>query len=386
MRIVMFCRSMVSDWNHGNAHFLRGIATELTARGHDVQAYEPANACSAHERAAAHGEAPIAAFRDAYPWLRVERYDPRTLDLARALDGANLVLVHEWNEPGLVERIGRHRAASRGWRLLFHDTHHCSVTDPGAMARYRLEHYDGVLAFGDVIRDLYVARGWGRRAWTWHEAADVGVFGPRPGAPREGDLIWIGDWGGEERTAELWSFLVEPVRALGLRARVHGVHYPDEARRALAAAGVDHAGWLPNHRVPEVFARFPVTVHVPRRPYAAALPGMPTIRVFEALACGIPLVSAPWDDVEGLFEPGDDFLIARNGAQMRARLRDVLADRALAAALAAHGRRTILARHTCGHRVDELLAIHAELEPCGPQPPQGRRAVTCTPSATLAGG
>ena len=56
--------------------------------------------------------------------------------------------------------------------------------------------------------------------------------------------------------------------------------------------------------MPEVFARFRVTVHVPRRPYVEALPGIPTIRVFEALACGIPLVCAPWDDAEGLFTPG----------------------------------------------------------------------------------
>jgi spore maturation protein CgeB len=92
-----------------------------------------------------------------------------------------------------------------------------------------------------------------------------------------------------------------------------------------------------------------------------ALPGVPTIRVFEALACGIPLVSAPWDDAEGLFAPGEDFLFARDGAEMRARLRDVLGDPALARALAERGRRTVLARHTCGHRADELVAVAAEL-------------------------
>jgi spore maturation protein CgeB len=110
-------------------------------------------------------------------------------------------------------------------------------------------------------------------------------------------------------------------------------------------------------------------VHVPRRPYVQALPGIPTIRVFEALACGIPLVSAPWDDCEGLFEPGADFLVARDGGEMREHLRAVLNDPALARSLVAHGLRTILARHTCAHRVDELLAIHAELAP-----PQARPA------------
>jgi spore maturation protein CgeB len=102
-------------------------------------------------------------------------------------------------------------------------------------------------------------------------------------------------------------------------------------------------------------------VHVPRRPYAAALPGIPTIRVFEALACGIPLVSAPWHDVEGLFRPGADFLVAPNGAAMRAHLRSLLFDRPMARALAEQGLETIARRHTCAHRVDELVAIAAAL-------------------------
>ena len=145
-----------------------------------------------------------------------------------------------------------------------------------------------------------------------------------------------------------------------LAARVYGVRYPEHALRALAVAGVSYGGWLPNHRVPEVYARFAVTVHVPRRPYVRALPGIPTIRVFEALACGIPLVSAPWDDVEGLFGP-DDMLFAPDAEQMVRYLCSVLADRDLAQTLAQNGLATIRARHTCGHRVDQLLGICAEL-------------------------
>ena len=68
-----------------------------------------------------------------------------------------------------------------------------------------------------------------------------------------------------------------------------------------------------------LFARHRVTVHVPRRPYVTALPGIPTIRVFEALACGIPLVCSPWHDEEGLFGR-EDFLIARDGDAMTAQL------------------------------------------------------------------
>jgi spore maturation protein CgeB len=362
MRVVIFCHSVVSDWNHGNAHFLRGIATELAARGHAVDLYEDREAWSVRHLLADHGPAAIERFQARFPTLRVTRYDSGQLDLDRELAGASLVLVHEWNEPGLVARLGAHRQAGGGYRLLFHDTHHRAVTAPETMAGYDLSGYDGVLAFGRAIRDLYLERGWARQAWTWHEAADTRVFRPREGVARTGDLVWIGNWGDDERTEELHRYLIRPVRALGLRARVHGVRYPEAARRALAEAGIEYAGWIANHDVPAAFAAHAVTVHVPRGPYARALPGIPTIRPFEALACGIPLVSAPWQDVEGLFTPGRDFLVATSEEEMTGHLRRLLADARLRRDLAAHGRATVLSRHTCRHRVDELLAICAELD------------------------
>src|SRR5690606_13042083 len=128
---------------------------------------------------------------------------------------------------------------------------------------------------------------------------------------------------------------------------------------ALAGAGLSYGGWLPNAAVPEAFARHKVTVHIPRRPYASALPGIPTIRVFEALACGIPLVCAPWSDSEGLFRPGRDFITAADGHEMTRRLTDIIHDPQLAEGLAMSGLETIGARHTCAHRVDELLAVLA---------------------------
>ncbi|HVG07628.1 MAG TPA: glycosyltransferase [Thermoanaerobaculia bacterium] len=354
MRIAVFVHSLLSDWNHGNAHFLRGIGTELQSRGHEVLFFEPRDSWSLQNLVADHGEKALDGFRAAYPTLTSTRYGE--LDLDEALDGVDLVLVHEWNDHGLVRRIGEHRQRN-GYRLLFHDTHHRAVTAPEQMAGYDLSGYDGVLAFGRVIRDLYLERGWAERAWTWHEAADTRVFRPIEGQPCEGDLIWIGNWGDGERNAELHEFLITPARDLALRTRVHGVRYPGEAKAALAGSGIEYAGWLPNDLVPHAFARFRVTVHVPRRPYVEALPGIPTIRPFEALACGIPLISAPWDDAEGLFTPGEDFLVAKSGEEMKRRLREVLHDPDLARQLSERGRRTILERHTCAHRVDELLAI-----------------------------
>ncbi|MDR0182621.1 CgeB family protein [Lysobacter arvi] len=362
MKFVLFYHSLISDWNHGNAHFLRGIVAELQSRGHDVQVYEPEDAWSVAQLIDDGGEEAIAQWQARYPQLRSHRYRREELDYARVLDGADVALVHEWNEPALVAAVGRQAPAS--CRVLFHDTHHRSVSAPEEMARYDLRDYDGVLAFGEAVRQRYLERGWCERAYTWHEAADTRVFRPRPKpAERDGDLVWIGNWGDDERAAELREFLIEPVRSLGLRARLHGVRYPDDALALLRDAGIDYRGWLPNWRAPEVFARFTATVHVPRRPYVRLLPGIPTIRVFEALACGIALVSAPWDDAEHLFAPGHDFLVARDGAQTREHLRLLVNDAAAAESLAAHGLATVLARHTCAHRVDELLSIVASLGP-----------------------
>jgi spore maturation protein CgeB len=361
MRVAIFCHSIVSDWNHGNAHFLRGVSRELLARGHALRIFEPRDGWSRRNLIAQHGERPVEEFRRAFPELTSTLYDLEAFDVEAAIDGAELVLVHEWNDPRLVRRIGAARARSSSFRLLFHDTHHRSATKPREMARYDLRHYDGVLAYGEVLREVYLCRGWTPRAWTWHEAADVCLFRPLLGHERAGDLVWIGNWGDGERTKELAEFLLGPTRALGLTGSVFGVRYPPSARRAIARAGLPYRGWVANYRVPEIFARHAVTVHVPRRPYVRALPGIPTIRLFEALACGIPLVCSPWDDVEGLFTAGDDYLVARDGGEMQRLLEQVLRDADLARHLAQHGRRTILARHTCGHRADELLAIAAEL-------------------------
>ncbi|HEV7509149.1 MAG TPA: glycosyltransferase [Thermoanaerobaculia bacterium] len=363
--IVLFCHSLESDWNHGNAHFLRGVCRALQERGHRVTAYEPRDGWSrTHLLAERGGEAEIRGFHCVYPDLESHLYDLETLDLDRALDGADLVLVHEWNPPELVRRLGEYRKHQGGYSLLFHDTHHRSASEPASLAAYDLEGYDGVLAFGAAVREKYLKRGWADRVWVWHEAADATVFKPLPAITHDRhdrDIVWIGNWGDDERTAELQEFFLEPVRDLKLRADAYGVRYPAEALEALLAAGVRYRGWLPNFRVPEEFARHRFTIHVPRRPYVEALPGIPTIRVFEALACGIPLITAPWRDSEGLFQAGRDYLVARDSEEMRHAMRALMEDPDLSAELASHGRATILARHTCGHRVNELLAIHDEL-------------------------
>jgi len=361
VKIAFFYHSLLSDWNHGNAHFLRGVVWELEQRGHQVRVFEPAEGWSLTNLLTEHGTGPLSDFRRVYPDLDSTLYRLEELEIDRLLADVDLVLVHEWNEPELVRRIGAHRKRAGRYRLLFHDTHHRSVSEPEKIAAHDLSGYDGVLAYGRAIGRVYLERGWARHVWIWHEAADTRVFRPLPGAQKTLDLVWIGNWGDGERDRELGEFIVEPVKALKLKAAVYGVRYPARALKKLARAGIEYRGWLANFRAPEVFARARVTVHVPRRYYTAVLPGIATIRPFEALACGVPLLSAPWRDAENLFSPGADFLMARDGAEMTRQLRALCTDPQAAQALARRGRRTVLERHTCAHRVDELLSIYRQL-------------------------
>jgi len=361
VRIVYFTHSLASCWNHGNAHFLRGVLDELVARGHDVQAFEPENAWSLSNLLADHGEKGLAPWRELYPRLSSTTYGPDA-DPAEMVEGADLVIVHEWNDHDLVASVGELRKRGAPFTLLFHDTHHRAVSEPEQMQAYDLSGYDGVLAFGETLSEVYRGWGWEGRVWTWHEAADTRRFHPPQVEQDRNGLVWIGNWGDGERTEELERFLFAPARSANLPLDIYGVRYPAEASAMLARYGAMYHGWAPNARAPQIFARHLATVHVPRRYYATILPGIPTIRVFEALACGIPLVSAPWDDAEGLFRPGTDYLIARDGAEMERHLTALAHDADLRAALTASGLETIRARHTCAHRVDELLAITTQLD------------------------
>jgi spore maturation protein CgeB len=358
MRIVYLTHSLDSCWNHGNAHFLRGVLSELIARGHDVRVHEPADSWSRANLVDDHGEEALSTYRSAYPELSSSRY-AAGVDPAELVDGADVVIVHEWNDHGLVAALGALRQRGARFTLLFHDTHHRAVSAPEEMRAYDLSGYDGVLAFGEALSRVYRDWGWGDRVWTWHEAADIRRFFPVAG--ERAGLVWIGNWGDGERTAEIENFLLAPARDAGLPLDIYGVRYPAEGEAMLKRYGARYHGWAPNAGAPALFARALATVHVPRRYYTTILPGIPTIRVFEALACGIPLVSAPWDDAEGLFSPGEDFLFAPDRAAMTQTLAALRDDADLRTRLAQSGRETILARHTCAHRVDELIAILGEI-------------------------
>src|SRR5579871_6814988 len=234
LNIALFCHSLVSDWNHGNAHFLRGLMRELVRLGHGVRSYEELASWSLASLMRHEGENAIGAiddFRRSYPELDIRFYQSHNglqQFLAQELKGVDVVLVHEWNDPAVVNSILALKK-THGFVALLHDSHHRAYTSARDILQFHLHLLDGVLAFGEAIRKIYL-EGFGvPRAWTFHEAADVSQFRPLD-CSKEIDLIWIGNWGDEERTRELQEFLIGPAAALsGRRVVAHGVRYPDSA-------------------------------------------------------------------------------------------------------------------------------------------------------------
>ena len=134
-----------------------------------------------------------------------------------------------------------------------------------AIRRFDLDAYDGVLAFGDALAEVYRRWGWGERVHVWHEAADTRLFRPPAIEGKREGLVWIGNWGDDERSAELERFLFRPARRLAFRSTCMACAIPMPHATCWSDFGARYRGWLPNARVPEIFARYLATVHVPRR-------------------------------------------------------------------------------------------------------------------------
>lgn len=365
LRMAYFAHSLRSDWNNGNAHFLRGLMRSMVELGHDVTIFEPCTEWSIqHLREEEHGERSLRQFSEIYPELRISTYVStnvtNTVYWRDALKECDVVILHEWNPPALASTLLQLRDELH-WRLLFHDTHHRASSSPEQIRNFGIDRFDGILAFGNALRDIYRREFGIRQVWTLHEAADTRVFRPRPNAQKTSDVVWIGNWGDGERSREISEFLLKPAAELSHRSfLVYGVRYPEDGLAALREANVQYGGYLPNLDAPAAYAEARLTVHIPRQQYVTAMEGIPTIRVFEALACGIPLISAPWLDLEALFREGD-FFVARDGKEMRRAMEFLLDDKSAADAQALRGLETILSRHTCRHRAEELTFLCEEL-------------------------
>ena len=260
MRIVMFYHSLLSDWNHGNAHFLRGVVAELlVARARRprlraagrLEPAEPPRASTATRRSAQ--------FHAAYPTLPQPasvRSRRRSTSTTRSTAPTSCSSTSGATTTSSA-RIGRHRAASGGLppALPRHapPRRHRAAGD-GARTTCRTTTASSRSARCSATSTS--TRGWARRAWTWHEAADTRVFRPLAQRPRRGRPR-LGRQLGRRRAHRRAARV--PARA-GQGARPHAPAStasatPSDAQAALTDAGIEYAGWLPNYQAPEVSPR-----------------------------------------------------------------------------------------------------------------------------------
>ncbi|HEV2125426.1 MAG TPA: glycosyltransferase, partial [Chloroflexota bacterium] len=282
----------------------------LQTLGHDTVCYEEAENWSISNLVGQHGLRPLVQFHRRFPFAQARLYRPEPISelekqLRLELAEVDVVVVHEWTaaeNPALVDLLARLKRA-HGFLLFFHDTHYRILTQPVRMARLGFDRFDAILAYGPSIADEYRRRLGLTNVHVFHEAADASIFQPLPPDPDRpmDDALFIGNWGGRDRAHELREFLLRPARDFRGERRfaVHGVRYPTRVLDTIQRHyGVEYRGWLPNYLVPAAFAQAHVVVHVIRRQYMRVLHGIPTIRVFEALACGTALVSTRWHDTD----------------------------------------------------------------------------------------
>ena len=197
-----------------------------------------------------------------------------------------------------------------------------------------------------------------------HCGVDAAVFTPEPDAPpRRPTVLFVGKLAENKGLGTVFRAVMSlRKRYPDILLRLAGKADDDAPRilmRDAAAAGAalnfELIGFVGREQLPGLYRTADVFCSPSQFECGVAN------TYIEAMACGIPLICSPWQDCEGLFRPGKDYLVACDAGEMTRRIEQVLTCEEDARSLARHGRDPIRSRHTCAHRVDELLAIYGRL-------------------------
>jgi spore maturation protein CgeB len=225
--------------------------------------------------------------------------------------------------------------------------------DHAYLAPRQIRGYDLYLSFTggptlQRLRDQYGAR----HPHAFHCAFDPESYFPEPVAPRW-DLGYLGTYS-DDRQPRVDTLLIGPARAWKEgRFAVAGPMYPASIDWPPNVMRTDHVPPA-EHRAFYNAQRF--TLNVTRDDMIRA-GWSPSVRLFEAAACGTPILSDAWDGIEALFEPGHEILLVRDTSEVLDALRHMPeADRV---AMGRRARERVMAEHTAAHRARELPALIA---------------------------
>jgi spore maturation protein CgeB len=225
--------------------------------------------------------------------------------------------------------------------------------DEEYLARRQIALFDAYFSFsgGPVLARLEQDFG-ARSAQALYCSVDAACYGPT-GEAHIWDLGYLGTYS-QDRQPTLERLLIEPARRLPhLRFVVAGPQYPDSVDWPVNVERIEH---LPPAQHRSFYNRQRFTLNVTRADMIVA-GWSPSVRLFEAAACGTPVISDVWEGLETLFPPDEAIVLARDTQDVILALQDT--STAKRDALAAAARWRVLAKHTSSARAAELIAMLA---------------------------
>jgi spore maturation protein CgeB len=348
MRIAIFGLTVSSSWGNGHATLWRGLIKALARMGHSVTFFEKDVPYYANERDFT--EVPGGELVLYESWQSVCR------KAAEAIAEADIAIVTSYC-PNAIE-AGELIAEKASALAVFYD-----LDTPVTLARLKrgesipyvgtrgLLEYDLVLSYtgGGALTALREELN-ARRVMPLYGHADPETHRPVPAAEHyRADLSYLGTYA-QDRQPALERLFVNPARRRpALRFVIGGAQYPQDFPWSDNIYFVRH---LPPPEHPAFFCSSRLTLNVTRRDMAG-MGWCPSGRLFEAAACGTPVITDRWEGIETFYAPGAEMLTVDGTEDVLTALE--LSDAELAAIARAARERT-LAEHTSAHRAAELLA------------------------------
>jgi spore maturation protein CgeB len=350
MNIVIAGLSITSSWGNGHATTYRALVRALAARGHHVTFLERDVEWYAQNR-----DLPEPPYCRTHLYASISELQSRH---AAEIESADLAIVGSYVPEGREVADAVLRMASGCTAFYDIDTPvTLAALDAGGaeyLDREQVPRFDVYLSFtgGPTLRRLEEQFG-ARRARALHCSVDPAMYFPEPRRHRW-DLGYLGTYSAD-RQPTLSELLLRPAAAWpDGRFVIAGPQYPSSMPQAGNVDRIEHLA--PSlHRAFYNQQRF--TLNITRRDMIAA-GYSPSVRLFEAAACGTPIISDVWMGLETFFEPGREILLARSATDILGWLHDLPADER--AAIGRRARERVLQGHTAARRAVELEAFVAE--------------------------
>lgn len=344
MRIVILGLSITSSWGNGHATCYRGLVRALVRRGHQVLFLERDVPWYA-----AHRDLPQPPFGTTRLYENLG--DLRT-NYRHQVSEAELVIVGSYVPEGVA--VGQWVMETASGVVAFYD-----IDTPVTLAKLArgdydylspelIAHYHLYLSFtgGSILQRLENEFG-APLALPLYCAFDPHLYFPEDVAPPF-ELGYMGTFSAD-RQPTLEQLLIHPAQQLGARRFVVAgpqypidIHWPDNVQR------IEH---LPPSKHRRFYCAQRFTLNVTRRDMIEA-GYSPSVRLFEAAACGTPIISDWWQGLDEFFIPGEEILIARTSSDVVHHLRTLSEDQRRQ--LGERSRARVLQEHTCEHRAREL--------------------------------